>query len=259
MFNIVMPIAGQGSRFRKAGIDVPKPLIEVNGRPMAYWALSSLTSVLENCHVVLVLLRAHIEQYDIAEVLTKHIPGATIAVAERLTGGSLESCMLSRTSVCNKALDGHPLIALDGDLVFRSAAYAKLVRSMDSGGEAFDGALLSFRSNDPRYSFAELRDGAVVRTVEKVAISDHALVGAYAFRRAAQFYDIAAEIVADNERVSNGEFYISNAYNRLLKRGGRIGLADVDAYWSMGTPEELAAAKASPDFAALLEQLAAPR
>ena len=256
MFNIIMPVAGLGSRFRSGGHVVPKPIIMVEGRPMAFWAFLSLASQLPGCRPVLVVLREHVEAFRIDEVLGEHIPSAHIAVAETLTGGSLETCLLARDAVARGGGMNKPVIVLDGDLVFRSQPFVDEIRNMRDGAEAADGALLSFRASDPRYSYAEVLDGRVLRTAEKVAISDRALVGAYAFRRAETFFSIADEIVADNERVANGEFYCSNAYNRLIRRGGRVALADIEAYWSMGTPEELAASLADPAFVALLRDFA---
>ncbi len=257
MISVIMPMAGAGSRFRIAGEYRPKPLIEIEGIPMAVWALRGLARMVPDLQPILVVLREHVERFSIDSVLGAHIPKARFAVAEALTGGSLETCMLAQDAIGGAGNLDKPIVALDCDLAFRSTSFAEALTSLQQP-EAPDGALLSFRSTIPRYSFAEVVDGWVRRTAEKEAISDRALVGAYGFRRASTFFDIAREIIADNARVGNGEFYISAAYNRLISRGGRVALTDVDDYWSFGTPEELASSLAATAFLPFLHEIASP-
>jgi dTDP-glucose pyrophosphorylase len=248
-----MPMAGAGSRFSATGESRPKPLIEVFEVPMAIWALRSVTSVWPECRVVFVLLKEHENQFGISGVISRYLPSARFTFASSLTGGSLQTALLAR-----EMIEGGPLLVVDCDLAFRSNEFNSLIDNMIDRRGQERGALLSFSSKDPRYSYARVQDGCVISTAEKCAISEHALVGAYAFREAAEFFELGNAIVVENARVANGEFYISEVYNRLIRKGGIVRLAGVDSYWSFGTPEELTACRQSSDFVAFLGSLGDP-
>lgn len=240
-----MPMAGLGSRFRSAGELRPKPVIPVLGVPMFRLALGSIRARVPDAEVVCVVLAEHEARAGIATLLAQAEPAVAIAMVPELTGGALETCLAAEPLVRNVAA---PAVVLDCDLTFSSPAYCERLLAMQAGTDGAAGLLLSFRSGAPRYSFAEVRDGQVLRTAEKVPISDRALIGAYGFGSAALLFRIAHEMVARNQRTGNGEFYVSGAYNTMIAEGLPVGIVDVEQYWSMGTPEELAGALASPDF-----------
>jgi dTDP-glucose pyrophosphorylase len=236
---VLMPLAGAGSRFAAGGAVLPKPLIDVAGRPMVYWALASARAAWPACRPVFVVLRRHETQFGISAVLRGIAPDAAIAVAEAQTGGSAQTCLLARDLV-----PGGRLLVLDCDLAFRARAFAAQVNRLRGGG----GALLAFPSSDARYSYAELDGDRVIRTAEKQVISGHALAGAYAFGDAAAFFELADAMVAEEARVANGEFYTSDLFNRLIRRGEIVRCAAAEEYWSFGTPEELAKGEADAGF-----------
>jgi dTDP-glucose pyrophosphorylase len=240
---IVMPMAGLGSRFRDAGSTLPKPLLPVLGVPMFRLAAASLTGRFPDARVVCVVLAEHDAAYGLSARLTAELPGAAVAVIPQLTGGSLETCLAAEPLVTDA---GAALVVLDCDLTFRAAAYSDALAEMAAGIDDWDGLLLSFRTHEPRYSFAELDGERVLRTAEKVPISDHGLIGAYGFASARLFFRVARTIVAANHRTGGGEFYVSAAYNFMIAEGLMVRAKDVDAYWSVGTPAELATAQGDP-------------
>jgi dTDP-glucose pyrophosphorylase len=245
---ILMPMAGAGQRFRDAGEHRPKPLVPVLGTPMFSLAAQSLRARFAAAPVIAVIQAAHDRAHDLAARLCATLPGVTVAVVPGLTGGALETCLAAATLVADP---DSPLVVMDCDLTFRAAAYGDRLAAM--GDTA--GLLLSFRSRAPRYSYAAVRDGRVVRTAEKDPISDHALIGAYGFASAGLFFRAARSIVGRNLRVGGGEFYVSAAYNDLIAEGLRVRVEDADAYFSFGTPEELAAASADPALPDHMRQL----
>jgi dTDP-glucose pyrophosphorylase len=250
MLTILIPAAGAGSRFAVMGEHRPKPLIDIAGKPMAFWAQACLAQAVPDCRIVFVVLRAHDERFGICGVLSNAVPGAAFAVAPALTGGSLQTCLLARDLVA----DG-PLVVLDCDFAFRSTAYQRALGAMIDGRKTAAGLLLSFRACDPRFSYAEMDGTRVVRTVEKQAISDRALVGAYGFRESRAYFDIAARLVRDEARVANGEFYNSSVYNELIRAGETVSITDVDEFFSFGTPEELQASLANPRLPGFLSSV----
>lgn len=223
-------MAGLGSRFRAAGIDIPKPLITVDGKPMFARALDSFAG--REISLTVVVRQEDEDAYGLRREIYRFAPDASVVVIPRLTRGAVETAAAASNLIDH---DGR-LIIMDCDIAFASSSYFTDVIDDDTA----DGGLLTFSSRDPRYSFVEVaRGGDAVRAVEKVAISDRAIMGAYYFRRAGRFFQIAAEMVERGLDGDVAELYVSGAVNRLIADGGRVRVASGDFY-CFGTPEELA-------------------
>ena len=129
---------------------------------------------------------------------------------------------------------------MDCDLWFQSAGYDEMVRTCLSGLSDIDGGLLTFPSNNPRYSYAAFgNDHIVTATAEKRVISNYAITGAYFFATANIFLNAAEKLLAEPLSETLPEYYLSPLYNILIERGGRIQAEEVDQFASFGTPEEL--------------------
>jgi dTDP-glucose pyrophosphorylase len=253
MVSVIMPMAGLGSRFAAVGEARPKPVISVAGVPMFQVALGSVLAELPDAQTVCVVLDEHRMRGGMADLLSRVDPTVRIAVVPHLTGGALETCLASAPYIADLSA---PVIVLDCDIAFMSPPYFDRIRAMHSGLDDSAGLLLSFRSRDPQYSYAEVADGnRVLRAAEKRPISDRALIGAYGFRSAHAFFEVARGIVARNERSGNGEFYVSSAFNQLLAGGGIVRIVDVQQYWSMGTPQALTDCLDDPEFLRYVGQL----
>lgn len=247
MITVVMPMAGLGSRFRSAGETKPKPLIEVAGQPMFLLALGSLGNLLRDAQVIAIVLAEHDAEFGIRRELEAKFPSVTVVTIPSLTGGSLETCLAAEPFVTNKQA---PVVVLDCDLTFQSDTYCGLLASIAAGSDEVGGVLLSFRSNEPCFSYASSDlNGFVTKTAEKDPISDRALIGSYGFGSGELFFHIASDIVGANQRTANGEFYVSAAYNALIAEGYPVVIVNVDNYWSVGTPSQLASALGDRQFA----------
>jgi len=251
LITVILPMAGLGSRFGAAGEVLPKPLIEVAGMPMFCLALNAVRREHPDASVVAIVLADHQRSFGIADSLAAVEPSIRVAVVPALTGGSLQTCLAAESLVS----PDDAVVVLDCDLTFTAPAYFRRLRAIHDGDDAAAGVLLSFRSREPRYSYAEVVGDRVVRTAEKQPISDHALIGAYGFGSARTFFAVAHDIVSRDHRTGNGEFYVSSAFNRLIAQGQDVRLVDADSYWSMGTPEELRACLSDPDFSRHAEAL----
>jgi len=249
MTTVIMPMAGLGARFAVAGEGRPKPLIPVLGTPMFRLALASIRRAMPDAQAICIVLEAHCAAHRIDRKIAASEPAVDVISIPRLSGGALETCLAAEP--LTKNLDA-PAIVLDCDLTFSAPAYLARMAAMGATDDETQGWLLSFRGNETRYSFAELIPGTdiVKRTAEKQPISDRALAGAYGFASARLLFEAAREIVAGNRRTGGGEFYVSSAYNAMLRRGGTVRLADAESFWSMGTPAELAQCLADPSFRA---------
>lgn len=235
--HIIMPMAGEGSRFLKEGYSTPKPLIEFKGITLFERAIASVSMIDAPRKYSFIVRAEHILNYKIDEQLKKLFPEANIFSVEKTTRGAVETCMLAQSAI--SADDA--LLIMDCDLEFTSEDYnIGITEILSLEVENVNGGMLvSFNSEHPRYSFAEINDSnIVVRTAEKEVISNHALVGAYFFSRAESFLFAATKLL-NKADFDKAEFYVSLLYNFLIENGETVKLAEIDTYFSYGTPEEL--------------------
>ncbi len=232
-----MPMAGEGSRFLNEGWLTPKPMIELHGVPLFKRAIGSVSDGEIPMKYSLIVRKEHIEKYRIDEGIRSFTPDANVFYVEKTTRGAVETCLIAEEAIA----DDDAVIVMDCDLEFRSVEFLKIIETIlgQSISEAQGGALVSFKSNEPRYSYAAVgENGLVIRTAEKEVISDNALCGAYFFSSAKRFKQVAHQLL--NEPVFNKpEYYVSLLYNYLLDAGEKVYLAPLDEYYSYGTPEEL--------------------
>lgn len=235
--HIVMPMAGEGSRFLKEGWTTPKPLIELNGQPLFKHAISSVTDKDIQMKYSFIVRQEHIDKYQIDKGIRSFLPEANLFSVVKTTRGAVETCLIAENSIA----DDDAVIVMDCDLEFRSKKFMEIIKQILNKPieEATGGALVSFESNEPRYSYAALgEDGFVARTAEKEVISNHALCGAYFFASGRRFKQIAHLLLAE-PAFTKPEYYVSLLFNYLLKDGEKVWLAPMEEYYSYGTPEEL--------------------
>lgn len=233
--NVVIPAAGEGSRFRTAGFKKPKPFIDVHGRPMIQHVIDN---VRPTGAVVHILARAEHVSDNTQEFEALRNSGAEIHMVKSLTEGTACTVLLARTAIDNDA----PLLIANSD------QYVDMIIDdfiNDAVRRELDGSILVFKDGkkNPKWSFARTaEDGLVSEVAEKNPISELATIGIYYFRKGKDFVDGAIDMIARNERVNN-EFYTCPVYNDLIKRGLRIGVYEIpaDAMHGLGTPEDLAA------------------
>lgn len=234
---IIMPMAGEGSRFLKEGWTTPKPLIELKGQPLFKRAISSVKIDGIPMKYSFIVRQEHIERYGIDKGIKSFLPEANVFSVLKTTRGAVETCLIAENAIDDE--DG--VIVMDCDLEFRSEKFISLIQDILSRNinECQGGALVSFESDQPRYSYAAIDDdGYVTRTAEKEVISNHALCGAYFFGSGRKFKQIAHRLL-DEPEFKKPEYYVSLLYNYLLTDGEKVYLAPMEEYYSYGTPEEL--------------------
>ena len=235
--HIIMPMAGEGSRFLKEGWTTPKPLIELHGLPLFKRAISSVSIDGVPMKYSFIVRQEHIDKYHIDEQIKAILPQANIFSVLKTTRGAVETCLMAESVITDE--DG--VIVMDCDLEFRSKRFLEILKDILSQPmeQSEGGALVSFESSEPRYSYAALgEDGFVTRTAEKEVISNHALCGAYFFSTGKRFKQIAHQLLNEPE-FKKPEYYVSLLYNYLLADGEKVQLATMEEYYSYGTPEEL--------------------
>jgi dTDP-glucose pyrophosphorylase len=230
---VVIPAAGEGTRFRKAGYARPKPFIDVLGRPMIEHVIQNVAPRHAQVHVL--LRKDHIAS-ELAAVTSMKTRGHVVHEVDRLTEGTACTLLLARAAFD----DDKPVLVANSDQYVDFSVDAFVRDCLDRN---LDGSILVFNDvkRDPKWSFARL-DGAglVVEVAEKKPISDLATVGIYLFRRGSDFVRGAVDMIARNDRVNN-EYYTCPVYNYMLAQGAKIGAYEVPAssMHGLGTPEDL--------------------
>jgi dTDP-glucose pyrophosphorylase len=235
--SLVMPMAGRGSRFSSGGEALPKPLIELEGKPFFWWAAESVRSLAPVGEMVFVLLDEHVRRFAIDEAVRAFYPDAGIVALPGVTEGAAETAAIGLRALKG----GGPVAICDSDHAFDGRGAGPVVESLGAGADA---ALLCFRSASAAYSYARFdRDGAVSGTVEKEAVSGFAIAGCYLFSSPATYLDAFERYRLE---CPYDELFVSGLYNRILASGGRVARHLLDRHVSFGTPEELAALLAEP-------------
>lgn len=232
--HLIMPMGGRGYRFFKDGFSMPKPLIELNGKPFFYWAAQSVNKYVDVADISFVVLREHVDEFQIDSVIRRYYPEARIVVIPEVLPGAVLTCMEGARGID----DGGPLLFNDCDHMFLSRSFYDFCKAGDFA--APDGALLTFSSREPRFSFVRFDgDGRVCGTVEKEAVSDRAICGAYYFRSTELFLTAAERYLRE---CRYEEFFVSGVYDVMARGGLSIELFQTDTHISFGTPEEYYAA-----------------
>lgn len=235
MLNIVIPMAGAGSRFAVAGYKDPKPLIPINGVPMIKLVIDNLRPSLDH-KFIFICQKTHVLEYGLYPKLNAWAPGSEIIELDGLTEGAACTVLMAERFINN----GSPLMIANSDqyIDFNIDAYLNFLNE-----PKVDGLIMTMTANDPKWSFVALDETkAVTNVVEKQVISNEATVGIYNFKKGADFVKAAKSMIDTNERV-NGEFYVAPVYNKLISQGARILTCNIgsvdDGMYGLGTPGDL--------------------
>lgn len=229
VLNILIPMAGAGSRFSDAGFTFPKPLIEVQGKPMIQSVVDNLN--IEAQYVFIVQKKDH-EKYNLDYLLNLIAPGCKIVVTEGLTEGAACTTLLASEFIDND----QPLLIANSDQLIEWDS-SETMYALETSN--VDGSILVFNSSHPKWSYARVdSEGFVTEVAEKKPISNLATVGIYYWKKGSDYVKYANQMIEENERI-NGEFYVCPVYNFAIKDRKSITTRYVDKMWGIGTPEDL--------------------
>ena len=226
--NVLIPMAGAGARFQNAGYTFPKPLIEVNGKPMIQVVVDNLNI---DANYIFVVQKAHNIKYNLGAMLNLVVPGCKIVEVDEITEGAACTCLLARDLIDSK----EPLFFANSDqfVEWNSSEFMYKMNEYEA-----DGGIVTFESTHPKWSFAEIDDNFVTRVAEKDPISTHATVGFYYWKKGSDFVKYAEQMINKNIKVNN-EFYVCPVYNEAILDNKKILNFQVDKMWGLGTPEDL--------------------
>lgn len=235
MLNILIPMAGLGSRFKNAGYTLPKPLIPIHGQPMIEVAINNLRPNRKH-RFIFICQTEHLTHYPLAELLQYCAPGCKIIALPQPTEGAACTVLTAATLIDNQ----DPLMIANCDqwVDIDINDYLKL-----HDVPTLDGFLMTMKANDPKWSFVKFDPaGNITAVVEKEVVSDEATVGIYNFKTGAQFVHAAKQMIAKNLRV-NGEFYVAPVYNEMIAEQAKLAIYNIGTEWDgmygLGTPSDL--------------------
>lgn len=228
--NILIPMAGEGSRFSKEGYTFPKPLIEVNGKPMIQCVVENLDF---DANYIFLVRKNHLEKYNIEDLLMYTTNGKSkIVMVDELTEGAACTALLAKEHINN---DEELLIANSDQIVEYSKENFNTLRRYTN----FEGIVFTFNAVHPKWSFVKVNSrGVAIEVAEKKPISDIATCGIYYYRSGKDFVRYAEQMIEKNIRVNN-EFYIAPVYNELIQDEKTLLPYFVNKMHGLGTPEDL--------------------
>ncbi|MDR2338147.1 MAG: glycosyltransferase family 2 protein [Deltaproteobacteria bacterium] len=235
MLNIVLPMAGRGSRFTNAGWSIPKPLIPIHNIPMIKVVVDNLTPSCEH-RFIFICQQTHLVEYDLISKLKSYAKNVEVLGVNGITEGQVCTVLLAKKFFNND----EPLMTANTDqyIDFDINEYLEAINSRQ-----LDGMIMTMKSQDPKWSYAKLNaQGVVVETAEKKVISQDATVGIFNFTRGRDLVRSAEQMIQDNLRVNN-EFYTCPCYNYLIREGKKIGTYSIgeeyNGMYGLGIPSDL--------------------
>lgn len=227
--NVLIPMAGAGSRFAQAGYTFPKPLIEVRGKPMIQMVVENLNI---KANYIFIVQKDHYEKYNLKYLLNLIAPNCKIVEVEGLTEGAACTTLLAKEFIDNNA----PLLIANSDQYIDWNANDTMY-SLTS--DNIDGGMLTFTGSHPKWSYAKLDHNDLISEVaEKKVISNIASVGVYYWRKGSDYVKYSEKMIEKNIRVNN-EFYVAPVINEAIADGKKFKIKNISAMWGTGTPEDL--------------------
>lgn len=226
---VILPMAGNGQRFFDAGYDLPKPLIDIKGKPMFARVIENLW--VNNAELTCIVRQDHVNDYEIDKRILEHYPDANIIIIPGTTEGAACTVRLA-----TNVLGGEPMIVANCDQLMRwdpKEFYEKIDTNLYPGGLI---PVFKPNHNEPKHSYCEVdKYGNLLQLKEKEIISDIATVGVYYFGDESKWIKAHEKQMDANDRTNN-EFYLAPTYNYLEEN---VGIHRIDEMIGMGTPEEL--------------------
>lgn len=227
--NIVIPMAGAGSRFVEAGYTFPKPLIEVYGKPMIQVVVENLNI---EANFIFIVQESHYEKYNLEYLLRLIAPNCKIIQTDGITEGAACTTLLAEEFINNN----NPLFIANSDQ-FVEWNSSETIYAFENSN--FDGGIVTFNATHPKWSYVKINEfGFVSEVAEKKIISNKATVGFYYWKKGSDYVKYARQMISKNIR-TNGEFYVCPVFNEAIEDNKKFTTKDANAMWGLGTPEDL--------------------
>jgi len=246
MMQVLIPMAGAGSRFSQKGYTLSKPVIPTTSRhhgrkiPMVVAAVEDLPA--ERASSFTFVVRDFHGSQGVTAEISRHVPGAQFITVSQLTEGQASTCLLAKDRINNT----QPLLiaACDNGMDLPEKAFARLSAEADA-------LIFTFRGNDAvlekpeaygwvRNEGERVTGVSIKQPISSTPLNDHAICGTFWFRHGQAFVAAAEAMLAANDRI-NGEFYVDQVFKYALHQGLRVKVLEISRYFCWGTPEDYAA------------------
>lgn len=233
MINIVIPMAGHGSRFVKAGYMMPKPLIDVKGHPMIEWVTNNIRPKAKH-RFIYICQKEHLKKFEMDKILMNISPDCKIITVDKVTDGAACTVLLAA-----KYIDNENQLMIANSDQFVEVDIDKYLGKISG----YDGLIMTMKADDPKWSFIKYNSANEVTMLrEKEVISDEATVGIYNFKYGSDFVKYAKRMIDKNIKVNN-EFYVAPVYNEMIEDKKVITFynigSDRDRMHGLGIPDDL--------------------
>ena len=227
--NVLIPMAGAGSRFEQAGYTFPKPLIDVRNKPMIQVVVENLNI---DANYIYLVQKKHREKYNLDTLLNLLTPSCKIVEVDGITEGAACTALLAKKFIDNDS----PLFFANSDQFVEWDSNEFMYKMQETDA---DGGIITFKATHPKWSFAKINEnGLVIEVAEKNPISDIATVGYYYWKHGSDFVKYAEQMINKNIRVNN-EFYVCPVFNQAIEDKKQIRTFNIEKMWGLGTPEDL--------------------
>jgi NDP-sugar pyrophosphorylase family protein len=233
MLKVIIPIAGTSELFNPSEYFYPKPLIEINGKPMIEVVLENIMSFSQPFDIIFIIKDQDAKKFYLENTLKILAKNANIITLKKETKGALCSVLMSIDLV----QDEDEILILNGDQII-DANFDDIYQFWNESKS--DGGLVTFNSVHPRWSYVKSEEGKVTETAEKNPISNHAIAGYYYVKSAKDFFEAAFSVIL-NENQINGAYFISSIYNEMILKGKKINIYPIapNQYHSFYSPEKI--------------------
>lgn len=238
---VAILMAGLGKRFTEAGFSTPKPLIQVNGKTILDWTLTSVENLINKHPLSFAIRKEHEEKYNIVEGLRNKYGKSTkfILCEGGIKGNLVTGLELTQELVKNK---NEPLLFLDSDNKYDIVNFEKLVRSIPEK----DFAVLCYfeleDKNDLKWGFCGVDPSSnrVVQIKEKEFVENgKPMVGFFYWSSVEFFEKVASVVIKEESPGKNNEYYMTQAFNYCLKNNYSLYAFKSEIMIPLGTPQDV--------------------
>jgi dTDP-glucose pyrophosphorylase len=233
MIQIVVPMAGRGSRFANAGYTDPKPFIKIHQKSLIECVAKNITPKCAH-QFTYICSQEHFAKYDLKGLLQNITPGCNIITVDKITEGAACTVLLAK-----EYFDNDDMLMIANSDQYVDIDIDQYIQAIGD----YDGLIMTMKATEAKWSYIRYDTHKNVEIVrEKEVISDEATVGIYNFRRGADFVKYANQMIDKNIRV-NDEFYVAPVYNEMIEAGKKITFHNIGAdkcgMYGLGVPEDL--------------------
>jgi glucose-1-phosphate thymidylyltransferase len=222
--NVIIPVAGLGTRLRPQTWSKPKPLVSVGGQPVLGHVLDRLTRLsLDKVVFVTGYLGDQIEAY-----VRKHYDSEAVFVEQREQLGQSHAIIQAREAIYGPTLIVFPDMLFEVDL--------EQLETITTDAALF----VKEVPNPQRFGVVVLDQDRVTRLVEKPIepVSNLAVVGLYYFQEIRDLFD-AIDYQMRNNVQKYGEFFLADAMQHMIDQGCYFTTLQVSVWEDCGKPEAL--------------------